>query len=51
MFSFLILLFRSQTRFNTVAAVIEAVDEPDGFAKDGNRQDKVAGETSKLCPY
>ncbi|KFK27655.1 hypothetical protein AALP_AA8G411400 [Arabis alpina] len=33
-------------RFNTVAAAIEAVDEPDGFAKDNDREDKVADGTS-----
>lgn len=45
-------LFRSQIRFNAVAAAAanETVDEPDGFAKVGDRQDKVADATSKLLP-
>ncbi|CAH2044218.1 unnamed protein product [Thlaspi arvense] len=32
-------------RFNTISAAIEAVDEPNGFDKDGDRQDKVADGT------
>lgn len=48
------LLFRSQIGFNTIAtaaaAANETVDEPDGFAKVGDRQHKVADGTSKLIP-
>lgn len=44
-------LFRSQIRFNAVsAAANETVEEPDGFAKVGDRQHKVADATSKLLP-
>lgn len=46
-------MFRSQIRFNAVAAAAanETVEEPDGFAKVGDRQDKVADATSKLLPF
>lgn len=49
--SFLIRLFRSQIRFNTVAAAIETIDDSDGFfTKDSDSQDKVANGTRKLSP-
>lgn len=47
-------LFRFQIGFNTIttaaAAANDTVDEPDGFAKVGDRQHKVADGTSKLLP-